>query len=64
MENTSAYVKKDLRWKWKEVELVGFSRCFGYDRDKETSELKIVESEGRNCKAYFSMDIYKELEEL
>lgn len=44
VENTSAYVKKGLKMKMKRGELVGFSRCFGYDRDKETGELKIIES--------------------
>ena len=44
VENTSAYVKKGLKMKMKSGELVGFSRCFGYDRDKETGELKIIES--------------------
>lgn len=39
--------------KMKRGELVGFSRCFGYDRDKETGELKIVESEAETVRHIF-----------
>ena len=53
VENTSAYVKKGLKMKMKRGELVGFSRCFGYDRDKETGELKIVESEAETVRHIF-----------
>ena len=53
VENTSAYVKKGLKMKMKRGELVGFSRCFGYDRDKETRELKIVESEAETVRHIF-----------
>ena len=53
VENTSAYVKKGLKMKMKRGELVGFSRCFGYDRDKETGELKIVEAEAETVRHIF-----------
>lgn len=53
VENTSAYVKKGLKMKMKRGELVGFSRCFGYDRDKETGELKIIESQAETVRHIF-----------
>ena len=45
VENTSAYVKKGLKMKMKRGEMVGSHRCFGYEVDKETRQLKIVEEE-------------------
>lgn len=53
VENTSEYVKKGLKMKMKRGELVGFNRCLGYDLDKETGELKIIESEAETVRYIF-----------
>lgn len=54
VENTSAYVKKGLKMKMKRGELVGFNRCFGYEVDNETGELKIVEEEALAVRYIFN----------
>ena len=54
VENTSAYVKKGLKMKMKRGEMVGSHRCFGYEVDKETRQLKIVEEEATAVRYIFN----------
>ena len=43
----------EIKMKMKRGELVGFNRCLGYDLDKETGELKIIESEAETVRHIF-----------
>ena len=68
-ETISSHVTLGLEMKMKRGEMVGFSRAFGYDYNKETKELSINKDEApiiefifdRYCKGYGGKTIAKEL---
>ena len=53
VENTSSNVKKGLAMKMRRGELVGFSRCLGYDYDPVAKIITINESEAETVRYIF-----------
>lgn len=69
VENTSSHVKQGLYMKMSRGELVGFSKCLGYDYDRETKQISVNPEEAELVRYIFdrynlgigSTDIAKEL---
>lgn len=55
VENISASVKKGLQFKMSRGELVGGTRCLGYDYDRETRNFFIIEEEANLVKEIFEL---------